>query len=45
MAALADAVDAQVAAVDFEHGEGLLMAPTVAVAQLLKHQLSSPPGM
>ena len=28
-------VDAQVAAVDFEHGEGLLMAPTVAVAQLL----------
>jgi acetyl-CoA C-acetyltransferase len=29
-------VDAQVAAVDFEHGEGLLMAPTVAVAQLLK---------
>ena len=31
-------VDAQVAAVDFEHGEGLLMAPTVAVAQLLKRQ-------
>ena len=29
-------VDAQVAAVDFEHGEGLLMAPTVAVAQILK---------
>jgi acetyl-CoA C-acetyltransferase len=28
-------VDAQVAAVDFEHGEGLLMAPTVAVAELL----------
>ncbi|MBB6598122.1 acetyl-CoA C-acetyltransferase [Luteimonas sp. MC1825] len=27
--------DAQVAAVDFVHGEGLLMAPTVAVAQLL----------
>jgi acetyl-CoA C-acetyltransferase len=29
-------VDAQVAAVDFEHGEGLLMAPTVAVADILK---------
>ena len=29
-------VDAQVAAVDFEHGEGLLMAPTVAVAEILK---------
>ena len=28
--------DAQVAAVDFVHGEGLLMAPTVAVAELLK---------
>jgi acetyl-CoA C-acetyltransferase len=27
--------DAQVAAVDFVHGEGLLMAPTVAVPQLL----------
>ena len=27
--------DAQVAAVDFVHGEGLLMAPTVAVAQML----------
>jgi len=27
--------DAQVAAVDFVHGEGLLMAPTVAVAELL----------
>ncbi|MCL6619301.1 acetyl-CoA C-acetyltransferase [Thermomonas hydrothermalis] len=27
--------DAQVAAVDFIHGEGLLMAPTVAVAELL----------
>jgi len=27
--------DAQVAAVDFVHGEGLLMAPTVAVAQIL----------
>jgi acetyl-CoA C-acetyltransferase len=31
-------VDAQVAAVDFEHGEGLLMAPTVAVAQLLQRR-------
>ena len=29
-------VDAQVAAVDFVHGEGLLMAPCWAVAQLLK---------
>jgi acetyl-CoA C-acetyltransferase len=29
-------VDAQVAAVDFVGGEGLLMAPTIAVAQLLK---------
>jgi acetyl-CoA C-acetyltransferase len=29
-------IDAQVAAVDFEHGEGLLMAPTVAVAEILK---------
>ncbi|HXH01155.1 MAG TPA: acetyl-CoA C-acetyltransferase [Xanthomonadaceae bacterium] len=28
--------DAQVAAVDFVHGEGLLMAPTVAVPELLK---------
>src|SRR5690606_18880690 len=28
-------VDAQVAAVDFVHGEGLLMAPAWAVAQLL----------
>jgi acetyl-CoA C-acetyltransferase len=38
---LAYLVDAQVAAVDFEHGEGLLMAPTVAVAELLKrNQLS-----
>lgn len=27
--------DVQVAAVDFVHGEGLLMAPTVAVAQML----------
>ena len=30
--------DAQVAAVDFVHGEGLLMAPTVAVPQMLKRQ-------
>lgn len=29
-------VDAEVAAVDFVHGEGLLMAPTIAVAKLLK---------
>mgnify|MGYP001366209144 CR=1 FL=1 len=29
-------VDAQVAAVDFVHGEGLLMAPAWAVAQLLR---------
>ncbi len=28
--------DAQAAAVDFVHGEGLLMAPTVAVAELLQ---------
>ena len=28
--------DAQVAAVDFVHGEGLLMAPTVAVAEMLR---------
>ncbi|CAN5183355.1 acetyl-CoA C-acetyltransferase [soil metagenome] len=33
---LAYLVDAQVAAVDFEHGEGLLMAPTVAVPEMLK---------
>jgi len=33
---LAYFVDAQVAAVDFVHGEGLLMAPAWAVAQLLK---------
>ena len=33
--------DAQVAAVDFVHGEGLLMAPTVAVPEMLKrHGLS-----
>jgi acetyl-CoA C-acetyltransferase len=33
--------DAQVAAVDFVHGEGLLMAPTVAVPQMLaRHGLS-----
>jgi acetyl-CoA C-acetyltransferase len=32
---LAYLVDAQVAAVDFVHGEGLLMAPAWAVAQLL----------
>jgi acetyl-CoA C-acetyltransferase len=33
---LAWLVDSQVAAVDFVHGEGLLMAPAWAVAQLLK---------
>lgn len=32
---LADLVDAEVSAVDFVGGEGLLMAPTVAVARLL----------
>ncbi|EKU23611.1 acetyl-CoA C-acetyltransferase [Xanthomonas graminis] len=33
--------DAQVAAVDFVHGEGLLMAPTIAVPDMLKrHGLS-----
>ena len=38
---LARFVDAQVAAVDFVHGEGLLMAPTIAVSELLKrHHLS-----
>jgi len=33
---LARFVDAEVAAVDFVHGEGLLMAPTIAVSELLK---------
>lgn len=33
---LARWVDAQVAAVDYVHGEGLLMAPTYAVSELLK---------
>ncbi len=33
---LAEFVDCQVAAVDFVHGEGLLMAPTIAVSQLLE---------
>lgn len=33
---LARFVDAQVAAIDFVHGEGLLMAPTLAVSELLK---------
>jgi acetyl-CoA C-acetyltransferase len=33
---LARFVDAEAAAVDFVHGEGLLMAPTIAVSQLLK---------
>lgn len=33
---LARFIDAQAAAVDFVHGEGLLMAPTIAVSELLK---------
>ncbi|MEO8963244.1 MAG: acetyl-CoA C-acetyltransferase [Gammaproteobacteria bacterium] len=33
---LARFIDAEVAAVDFVHGEGLLMAPTIAVSQLLQ---------
>jgi acetyl-CoA C-acetyltransferase len=33
---LARFVDAEVAAVDFVHGEGLLMGPTIAVSELLK---------
>lgn len=33
---LARFVDAEAAAVDFVHGEGLLMAPTIAVSDLLK---------
>lgn len=33
---LAKFVDAEAAAVDFVHGEGLLMAPTIAVSNLLK---------
>lgn len=38
---LARFIDAQVAAVDFVHGEGLLMAPTIAVSQLLdRHHLT-----
>lgn len=35
---LARFVDAEVAAVDFLHGEGLLMAPTLAVSRLLQRQ-------
>ena len=35
---LAELVDAEVAAVDFIGGEGLLMAPTVAVSRLLARQ-------
>lgn len=35
---LARFVDAEVAAVDFVHGEGLLMAPTYAVSKLLTRQ-------
>ncbi len=38
---LARFVDAEAAAVDFVHGEGLLMAPSIAVSQLLmRHQLT-----
>ncbi|MGZ3772135.1 MAG: acetyl-CoA C-acetyltransferase [Pseudobdellovibrionaceae bacterium] len=38
---LAEIVDVQVASVDFVKGDGLLMAPTKAVSQLLsRHQLS-----
>lgn len=33
---LARFVDAQVAAVDYVHGDGLLMSPTIAVSELLK---------
>jgi acetyl-CoA C-acetyltransferase len=33
---LARIIDFQVAAVDFVHGDGLLMAPTIAVSQLLE---------
>lgn len=33
---LAKFVDAEATAVDFVHGEGLLMAPTIAVSELLK---------
>lgn len=33
---LAKFIDAEAAAVDFVHGEGLLMAPTIAVSNLLK---------
>ena len=33
---LARFVDAEAAAVDFVHGEGLLMAPTIAVSKLLE---------
>ncbi|MBY0518749.1 MAG: acetyl-CoA C-acetyltransferase [Bacteriovoracaceae bacterium] len=36
MEPLAYLVDTEVAALDFVHGEGLLMAPTLAVARLLK---------
>jgi acetyl-CoA C-acetyltransferase len=39
---LAKFVDVQVAAVDFVHGAGLLMAPTKAIAQLIKRNRFSP---
>lgn len=35
---LARFVDCEASAVDFVHGEGLLMAPTIAVSELLKRQ-------
>ena len=38
---LARFVDAEAAAVDFVHGEGLLMAPTIAVSNLLKRNYLS----
>lgn len=38
---LARFVDAQAAAVDFVHGAGLLMAPTIAVSQLLERNQST----
>lgn len=39
---LAKFVDVQVAAVDFVHGAGLLMAPTKAIAQLMKRNRITP---
>jgi len=39
---LAKIIDVQVAAVDFVHGAGLLMAPTKAIAQLMKRNQLTP---